>query len=91
MNEIHEYQIERLYSLRNKLVHTGDDSNISPFDRNLMKDYVEILFDFFISYFSKYSYSEIDLIYEFLQKDIDFLEKSKGLIDKVIALKSSKK
>jgi len=88
--EINEYQTERLYNLRNKLVHTGSDSDISPFDRNLMKSYVEEFFEFFMFIFSKYSYSEIDLIYEYLQKDIDFLEKSKELIDKVIALKSPK-
>ncbi|MPN51607.1 hypothetical protein SDC9_199255 [bioreactor metagenome] len=90
MNSIHEYQIERLYNLRNKLVHTGKDSEISQFDRNLMKSYVEVLFQYFMFNFSKYSYSEIGTIYDLLQKDISYLEKNKNLIDEVIALKSPK-
>lgn len=90
MNSIHEYQIERLYNLRNKLVHTGKDSEISQFDRNLMKSYIEVLFQYFMFNFSKYSYSEIGTIYDLLQKDISYLEKNKNLIDEVIALKSPK-
>jgi hypothetical protein len=70
MNDIHEYQIERLYKLRNKLVHTGSHSEITQFDRNLMKGYVEELFEFFMSNFSKHSYSEIDENYKYLQKDV---------------------
>jgi hypothetical protein len=89
-NDIHEYQIERLYNLRNILVHSGNYSEISPYDRNLMKRYVEELFIYFMFNLSKYNYSEINMIYEFLQKDIDYLEKNKQLINKVITLKSPK-
>lgn len=85
--DIHEYQIERLYTLRNKLVHTGNHSDISPHDRNLIKMYVEALFEFFMFNFSKYNYSEINMIYEFLPKDVNSLEKSKKFIDEVIRLK----
>lgn len=90
VNNIHEIQIERLYNLRNKLVHTGNSSEISPFDRNLIKMYVEALFEYFMFNFSKYSYKEIDIIYDFFQKDISSLEKSKMLIDEVVKLKSPK-
>jgi hypothetical protein len=74
--DIDEYQIERLYRLRNKLVHDGIHSDISQFDRNVMKNYVEILFQYFMFNFSKHSPSEINMIYEFLGKDIDSLVKS---------------
>lgn len=96
MNDIHEYQIERLYNLRNNLVHNGNCSEITQFDRNLMKAYVEILFQFFMFNFSKHRYFEISTIYELLQKDIVFLEEANNsansinlpLINEVVALKN---
>jgi len=88
MNDIHEYQIERLYNLRNNLIHNGRHSSISQFDRNLMKSYVELLFQFFMFNFSKHSYSEIEILYEFMQQDVNSLEKNKDLIDEIITLKS---
>lgn len=97
MNDIHEYQIERLYKLRNKLVHTGNHFEITQFDRNLMKGYVEKLFEFFMFNFSKYSYSEIDASYEYLRQDVASLNeleesaslRERSLINKVIQLKTS--
>jgi hypothetical protein len=90
MNDIHEYQIERLYNLRNKLVHTGNNADISPFDKNLMKRYVEELFQYFMFRLSKYRFSDINIIYDLLQRDVTYLENNKSLIDKVIELKSPK-
>lgn len=97
MNDIHEYQIERLYKLRNNLVHTGSYSEITQFDRNVMKGYVEKLFEFFMFHFSKHSYSEINMCYKYLQEDVTSLNElredaslrvNKSLIDEMIRLKT---
>ena len=44
---IEEHKIDRIYSLRNNLVHDGA-YNISQYDRNLLKIYVEVFIEFFI-------------------------------------------
>ncbi len=86
LKPIEEHKIERIYSLRNNLIHDGA-YNVSQYDRNLLKIYVEIFIEFFIFELSDYNIQEIQTIFQFLQKDNDTLKNSKNLIDFVIRLR----
>jgi hypothetical protein len=88
LTPLEEHRIDRLYSLRNNLIHGGSAyNNITQDDRNLLKIYVELMIKFFMFHIpAKYDVREIQMIYQFLEKDTAFLEKSKSLIDFVINL-----
>lgn len=83
-----EYKIDRLYDLRNKLVHNGNTARINEIDRNMMKDNAELLVHFFIFTLSTFRISEINTLYMFLGQDVDSLIKSKEMIDQTIKLKT---
>jgi hypothetical protein len=87
LTSIEEHRIDRVYSLRNNLVHDGDADSILEEDRNLIKVYCELMIEFYIFNLQKYNYAEIDSIFEFLQKNPTDLAKSKDLIDYVVKLK----
>jgi len=86
ITKLDEHKIDRIYSLRNNLVH-GESSNINEFDRNLLKVYVEHMIEFFIFRLIKYDIEEIRMIFQLMQKDNITLEKSKDLTDFVISLR----
>jgi len=86
LQPLEEHKIDRIYSLRNNLVHDGA-YNISQYDRNLLKIYLEFFMEFFIFNLSNYNIQEIQTIFQFLQKDNATLKNSKNLIDFVIKLR----
>lgn len=88
LTPLEEHKIDKLYSIRNNLVHDGS-YNISQYDRNLLKIYVEIMIEFFMYRLSKFNTQEIQSIFNFLQKDDKTLEKSKKLIDFIIELRKN--
>ena len=90
LTALENHRIDRIYTLRNKLVHEGDDA-ISQYDRNLIKTYSEIAIEFFIFDLVKFTPREINQIFEFIQKDQLELAKSKVLIDFVINLRERAK
>lgn len=83
---LEEHKIDKIYSLRNNLIHDGA-YNVSQYDRNLLKIYVEIMIEFFMFKLIKRNIQEIQTAFQFLQKDNATLEKSKDLIDFVIKLR----
>lgn len=89
LSPLEEHKIDRIYSLRNNLVHDGA-YDISQYDRNLLKTYAEIMISFFLSQLSKYDIQEIQTIFQFLQQNSVTLAKSKDLLDFVIKLKGEK-
>lgn len=86
ITKLDEHKIDRIYSLRNNLVH-GGIYNINQYDRNLLKSYVEYMIAFFMFKLIKYNIEEIQTIFQFLQKDNTTLLKSKDLADLVISLR----
>lgn len=86
-NPIDDLKLDRLYSLRNNLVHAGDSKNITEHDRNLMKAYLEAMLEFFIFRLSTYNLGEMRAIYELLPKSSDTLKSNKVLIDFIIKLR----
>jgi hypothetical protein len=89
LTSLESHQIDRLYSLRNNLVHSGY-SKITQYDRNLLKAYVESMIIFFMFDLTKYNIDEINQIFQFLQKDDKTLVESKKLIDFVVGLRNQK-
>ncbi len=89
LTPLDEYIIDRIYSLRNNLIHDGA-YDISQYDRNLLKTYTEGMIKFFMFQLSKYEIQEIQTIFQFLQKDKVTLTKSKDLLDFVIKLKGER-
>lgn len=89
LSPLGEHKIDRIYSLRNNLIHDGA-YDISQYDRNLLKTYAENMIEFFMFQLSEYDIEEIQTIFQFLQKDNATLAKSKGLIDFVIKLRGQK-
>jgi hypothetical protein len=87
LTDFEKYEIDRLYALRNSLVH-GAECNILQEDINLLKLYAELMVNFFLFYLPpEYNVKEIKAIYKFFkEEDKQFLEKSKSLIDFVINL-----
>lgn len=88
---LEEHKIDRLYSLRNNLVHNADYDKIDQYDRALLKNCVEQMMDFFILNLSKYDFSKINSIFYFLHKSDADLIKDKELIDFVINLRDKNK
>jgi len=90
LKPLEEHKIDRIYSLRNNLIHDGA-YNISQYDRNLMKIYIEFFIEFFLSNLTDYNIQEIQTIFQFIQKDNTTLKNSKSLIDFVIKLRENDK
>lgn len=88
LSPLEEHKIDRIYSLRNNLVHDGA-YNISQYDRNLLKVYIELFIEFFMFQLSDKNIQEIQTIFQFLQNDSPTLKKSKELIDYVINLRDA--
>jgi len=86
LTPLDEHKTDRIYSLRNNLVHDGA-YNISQYDRNLLKIYLENMIRFFMFELAQHNIQEIQTIFQFLQKDNMTLNKSKDLIDFVIKLR----
>jgi hypothetical protein len=87
LTPLEEHKIDRIYSLRNNLVHFMRGL-VFQCDRNLLKCYVELMIEFFMFNLAEYAQDEIREIFRFLQKDVSALGKSKRLIDLVVKLKS---
>ncbi|MBI2647413.1 hypothetical protein HYW99_02960, partial [Candidatus Woesearchaeota archaeon] len=64
LKDLEEHKIDKLYSIRNNLVHDGA-YNVSQYDRNLLKIYVEIMIEFFMFRLIKYNVQEIQTIFQF--------------------------
>lgn len=90
LNVLEEHKIDKLYSIRNNLVHDGS-YNVSQYDRNLLKNYAESMIEFFMFQLIKFNSEEINTIFQFLQKDDKNLEQSKDLIDFVMKLRKTSK
>jgi hypothetical protein len=90
LKPLEEHKIDRIYSLRNNLIHDGA-YNISQYDRNLMKIYLEFFIEFFLFNLTGYNIQEIQTIFQFMQKDNTTLKNSKSLIDFVIKLRENDK
>lgn len=86
LKPLEEHKIDRIYSLRNNLIHDGA-YNISQYDRNLMKIYIEFFIEFFLFNLTDFNIQEIQTIFQFMQKDNATLKNSKNLIDFVIKLR----
>lgn len=90
LKPLEEHKIDRIYSLRNNFIHDGA-YNISQYDRNLMKTYIELFIEFFLFNLTDYNVQEIQTIFEFMQKDNITLKNSKNLINFVIKLREKDK
>jgi len=86
LSKLEDYKIDRLYTLRNNLIHNAED-NITQYDKNLLKVYVEIMFKFFIFNLSKFDRNSISSIFGYLQKNSGRLKSEKKLIDYIIKLR----
>lgn len=85
---LQEHKLDRLYSLRNNLIHNADYNHITQYDRYLLKMYAEAIISFFIFHLAnKYNVSQINTIFHFLRKSNEELRNSGELIDFVIKLR----
>ncbi len=87
LSPLDEHKIDRLHSLRNNLVHSADYDKINQYDRDLLKNGVELMLDLFVFHLSNYNFSEINSIFYFLQKNDADLINDKKIIDFVIKLR----
>jgi hypothetical protein len=87
-NEIDRYKIERLYNIRNQIVHNAEYETVSEYDRNLMKYYADNFIEFFINRLMKVRADELRQIWQYLSDDEANLRKQKELIERVIDFQS---
>ena len=88
-DDITKHELERLYDLRNKIVHNAEYELATEFDRNIMKMYVEPFIDFFIDTLSKFPRSKIEKIYRYLPESDEILNEDKELIDFILSLREN--
>lgn len=86
-----ELELERFYSLRNKLVHTSEYSTISEFDRDRLKFYTENLLLFFLSNLMEYRKDEINDVYEYLCLGSSQIERRKRTVEIVEQIMGSRR
>lgn len=87
LSNIDSYAFDKLYTLRNEFIHSGNNVNISIVDRNLIKYFAERYTIFFLFKLSKLPLSNIKMQYPYFEYDEDHLEEIKKAIDSVIKLK----
>lgn len=80
---ITESEIERLYKIRNKIIHEADYGLAIEYDRNIMQFYIEPFITFFIQKMSKYPKNKIERIFKFLNNPDSDLSKFDEVIGKI--------
>jgi hypothetical protein len=76
-------ELERLYRIRNKMIHEADYGLATEYDRNIMQFYIEPFIAFFIQKLSKYPKDKIERIFEFLNDPDSDLSKFDEIVDKI--------
>jgi len=87
-NDIIKHELERLYEIRNAIVHNAEYELATEFDRNIMQFYVEPFIDFFIDTLSKFPRIRIEKILQYLQDSDESLNEDRELIDFVRNLRN---
>lgn len=77
--EIDRYKIERLYNIRNRIVHNAEYDTVNEYDRNLMKYYADNFVEFIIGPLMKWGADEIGHIWQYLLDDVTHLQKKKRI------------
>ena len=90
-NDITKHELERLYEIRNAIVHNAEYELATEFDRNIMQFYVEPFIVFFIGTLSKFPRIQIEKILRYLQDSDESLKEDSEIIDFVINLRNQEK
>jgi hypothetical protein len=80
-------EINMLLELRNKAIHQWDYDAICEHERHLVKNYADLLLDFFIKHFMSFNKNEIKLFYSNINchsKQLEALEKTNYKVFKLI-------
>ena len=81
--EITKNELERLYRIRNKMIHEADYGLATEYDRNIMQFYIEPFIAFFIQKLSKYPKNKIERVFQFLNDPKSDLSKFDEIVERL--------